>query len=303
VTPAALTGLLVLDKPAGITSHGCVAGVRRALGTRKVGHAGTLDPMATGVLLVGVGRATRLLGYLAGHDKDYEATIRLGLSTVTDDREGEVVSTAEPRSVEAITAEAIEGSVAALRGEIEQIPSSVSAIKVDGKRAHALVRAGEDVRLTARRVRIDRFDVLQIRRGDGWIDVDVAVTCTSGTYVRALARDLGDELGVGGHLTSLRRTRVGGWGVTDAIAWTSLTTSEHPAEFLIPTSEIARRAFPTLEVVDSLAVENGRPVSSYLHSDVTEPTALLSQDGRLLALVGPKPPPSTGVGYLAVFVP
>jgi tRNA pseudouridine55 synthase len=195
-------GLVVVDKPQGWTSHDVVGRTRRLARTRKVGHAGTLDPMATGVLVLGIGKATRLLGHLALTEKQYDGTIRLGQTTVTDDAEGEVVTT---HDASAVTDEAIAAGVATLTGEIQQVPTAVSAVKVDGVRSYARVRAGEDVELKARPVTVSRFEVLA-RRGD---DLDVTVTCSSGTYVRALARDLGAALGVGGHLTALRRTRVG----------------------------------------------------------------------------------------------
>jgi tRNA pseudouridine55 synthase len=195
-------GLLVVDKPAGWTSHDVVGRTRRLARTRKVGHAGTLDPMATGVLLLGIGKATRLLGHLALTDKTYQATIRLGATTVTDDAEGDIV---EVRDASGVSDEALHTHIALLTGDLQQTPSSVSAVKVDGVRSYARVRAGEAVELKARPVAVSRFEVLA-RRGDA---VDVVVDCTSGTYVRALARDLGAALGVGGHLTALRRTRVG----------------------------------------------------------------------------------------------
>src|SRR3954462_13588343 len=195
-------GLLVVDKPSGWTSHDVVGRVRRLAGTRRVGHAGTLDPMATGVLVLGIERATKLLGHLALHDKAYDATIRLGASTVTDDAEGDVLETVDASGVSPAE---IRSGIAALTGNILQSPSAVSAIKVDGKRSYAWVRAGESVELPPRAVTVSRFDVLAIRRQAGVIDVDVAVECTTGTYVRALARDLGAGLGVGGHLTALRR--------------------------------------------------------------------------------------------------
>jgi tRNA pseudouridine55 synthase len=207
-TPAP-DGLLVVDKPAGWTSHDVVGRVRRLARTRKVGHAGTLDPMATGVLVLGIGKATRLLGHLTLTDKAYDATIRLGATTVTDDAEGDVV---EQRDAGEVTDAALAEVVGRLTGAIEQVPSSVSAVKVDGVRSYARVRKGEDVALAARPVVVSRFQVLA-RRGD---DVDVAVECSSGTYVRALARDLGAALGVGAHLTALRRTRVGPFGVDAA---------------------------------------------------------------------------------------
>lgn len=208
-------GLLIVDKDAGMTSHDVVSRCRKLLNTRKVGHAGTLDPMATGVLILGVERATKLLGLLALTTKSYSATIRLGQATATDDAEGETLAVADASG---ITDEQIAAEIARLTGDIQQVPATVSAIKVDGKRAHALVRAGEEVTLAARPVTVSRFEVLARRdvpRGDGgedagaFIDLDVEVDCSSGTYIRALARDLGAALGVGGHLTALRRTAVG----------------------------------------------------------------------------------------------
>jgi tRNA pseudouridine55 synthase len=206
-------GLVVVDKPAGITSHDVVGRCRRIFGTRKVGHAGTLDPMATGVLVVGIERATKILGLLTATDKSYAATLRLGQTTSTEDAEGEVLQTV---SAEVVTDAQIGEAVAGLRGEIAQVPSAVSAIKVNGKRAYQLAREGKAVELGARNVRIDRFDVLAVRRLDGLVDVDVEVDCSSGTYIRALARDVGATVGVGGHLTALRRTRVGGFGLDQA---------------------------------------------------------------------------------------
>lgn len=295
-------GLLALDKPGGITSHGCVGAARRALGTRKVGHAGTLDPMATGVLLLGVGRGTRVLGHLALHDKDYSATIRLGASTVTDDREGEMLAVADSAQVRSTSDEQILQAILPLTGEIDQVPTAISAIKVGGKRAHALVRAGEDVELRARRVTVDRFEVMDIRRGADGIDIDVEVTCSTGTYVRALARDLGSSLGVGGHLTSLRRTRVGAWSLSDCISWDQLADSTDPASLLTPLGEGARRSFPVIEVDASGAVwvEGGRPVRELLTRPLTEVSALVGPTGQLLALVEPS---ERGGSYLAVFVP
>ncbi len=206
-------GLLLVDKPQGWTSHDVVARCRRLLGTRKVGHAGTLDPMATGLLVLAAGKATRLLTYVTGHNKSYEATIRLGEATVTDDAEGQVTASADASG---LTGEAIRAAVTAFVGDIRQRPSAVSAIKVDGQRAYARVRAGEDVVLADRPVTVTRFDVHEIRLGDRVVDVDVTVDVSSGTYVRALARDVGKALGVGGHLTALRRTRVGGLAVEAA---------------------------------------------------------------------------------------
>ncbi|SJN35570.1 tRNA pseudouridine synthase B [Mycetocola reblochoni REB411] len=210
------SGILLVDKPQGLTSHDVVSRVRRVAGTRKVGHAGTLDPMATGLLVVGVNSSTRLLTYLVGADKRYEATILLGRSTASDDADGETVAVADAAQLASVTDVAIDEAVAALTGDIEQVPNAVSAIKVDGRRAYDRARAGEDVQLSARPVRVDRFEVLERRRLADTIELDVVVDCGSGTYIRALARDLGSALGVGGHLTRLRRTRVGGFDVADA---------------------------------------------------------------------------------------
>ena len=251
-------GLVVVDKPAGLTSHDVVSRMRRIAGTRRVGHAGTLDPMATGVLVIGVERATRLLGHLALTEKAYDATIRLGATTVTDDAEGDVLASAD---ASAVTDAAVAAAVAGLTGDIAQVPSAVSAIKVDGKRAYARVRSGEDVALAARPVTVSRFDVLGRRAGPaGTVDLDVTVACSSGTYIRALARDLGAELGVGGHLTALRRTRVGPFDLGAARTLESL--AEDPA--VIPLSTAVDTAFPRREVT---AEEAGR----------------LSHGGRLVA--------------------
>ncbi|MPT14978.1 MAG: tRNA pseudouridine(55) synthase TruB [Microbacterium sp.] len=213
----ATPGILLVDKPGGLTSHDVVARTRRAFGTRKVGHAGTLDPMATGLLVIGIEGATRLLTYIVGAEKTYEATIRLGAVTSTDDAEGEILHRADESALAAIEEAAIDAGVAALTGAISQVPSAVSAIKVDGRRAYDRVRGGEEVVLPARDVVVSRFDVVARRRDDHAIDLDVVVDCSSGTYIRSLARDLGAALGVGGHLTALRRTRVGPFDVRDAV--------------------------------------------------------------------------------------
>ena len=286
------SGLLLVDKPGGITSHGAVAVARRAMGTRKSGHAGTLDPMATGLLILGVERATRLLGHLALHDKEYLATIRLGSATVTDDAEGEVVSTASTDVLDAITEAQIDEGIRGLTGEILQVPSSVSAIKVEGKRSYARVRAGEEVELKSRAVTISIFERTALRRESDSIDIDVRVECTTGTYVRALARDLGNVLGVGGHLTMLRRTRIGTFSVESALVADSLEPHS-----LIPISEAARASFPWVELTseESDHVSHGRRISLTL----SVPTALFSPAGDLLALAE-----SDGdrLRYLAVFV-
>lgn len=276
------SGLVVVDKPTGWTSHQVVARCRRLYGTKKVGHAGTLDPLATGVLLVGVNRATRLLGHLAAHDKSYSATIRLGQATITDDSEGDVISASGADGVELDQVAAV---VATLTGTIRQVPSAVSAIKVDGKRSYARVRAGEEVELAAREVTVSRFDLLGATpaTSDGLavLDLEVVVDCTSGTYIRALARDLGAALGCGGHLTRLRRTRIGNFdlslvGLDDA----GLAGTE-PGP-LLDMAEVARRSFPVVELDAAQAadVRFGRSLELAL---AESPTAVLF-DGELLAL-------------------
>lgn len=233
------SGLVLLDKPQGFTSHDAVAKLRRLLGTRKIGHAGTLDPMATGLLVLGVDAGTKLLQFLVGVDKQYIATIRLGQSTTTDDAEGDVLIS---KSAKQIALEDVLGQIDKLTGDILQIPSKVSAIKVDGKRAYDLVREGKEVELKARPVTVSRFDVLGEPMLDGdFLDLDVIVDCSSGTYIRALARDLGQALGVGGHLTALRRTKVGGYSVGGA----SSLSEEIP---LLALGDAARALFPPLEL-------------------------------------------------------
>lgn len=253
-------GLVVVDKPAGWTSHDVVAKARRILRTRKIGHAGTLDPMATGVLVLGVGRATKLLGHLALTDKEYEAVIRLGVTTVTDDAEGEVV---EERPVDAGPA-ALAAAIATLTGEIDQVPSSVSAVKIDGKRAYARVRSGEEVKLAARRVSVGAFELRERRDRETGApdpagpDLAVRVACSSGTYIRALARDLGASLGCGGHLTYLRRTRVGPFEVADALDLAAF--ADRAAAAVTPLAEAVASAFPVrrVGVDEAAAVTYGR---------------------------------------------
>jgi tRNA pseudouridine55 synthase len=241
-------GLVVVDKPAGRTSHDVVGAMRRLAHTRKVGHAGTLDPMATGVLVLGVGKATRLLHHLVLTDKAYAATIRLGQATVTDDAEGEPVSSASTASV---TDDAVRAAMLPLTGAIEQVPSSVSAIKVDGQRSYQRVRAGAAVELAARPVTVSRFEAHSLRHVGDLLDVDVTVECSSGTYVRALARDLGAALGVGGHLTALRRTRVGPFTLEMARTLDELGTLDDPVT--IPLADAVRRAMPVRAVDDDEA--------------------------------------------------
>lgn len=210
------SGLVIVDKPQGMTSHDVVSKIRRIFSTKKVGHAGTLDPMATGVLVLGLERGTKFLAHMVASTKSYAATIRLGAATTTDDREGEKITSASPDQLAAITDAMISDAVEQFRGSIMQRPAAVSAIKIDGKRAHQRVREGEKIEIPARPVTISRYDILEIRRDASFIDIDVEVDCSSGTYIRSLARDLGEELGVGGHLTALRRTQVGPFTLDNA---------------------------------------------------------------------------------------
>ncbi|HEV7210832.1 MAG TPA: tRNA pseudouridine(55) synthase TruB [Blastococcus sp.] len=277
-------GLLLVDKAGGMTSHDVVAIARRALSVRKVGHAGTLDPMATGLLILGVGAATRLLGYVGGHDKTYEATIRLGQGTVTDDREGDVLSTASAAHLDDA---AISAALAAQTGPLQQVPSSVSAVKVAGRRSYDRVRAGEEVELAPRSVTVHRLDVHRITRPTPeLVDVDVTVACTAGTYIRAIGRDAGAALGVGGHLTALRRTVSGPFAVTDAAP-----VEEAAAALLagggvgfLGLAEAAGRVFATRAVTadESRELTHGRRIPATgapgLH-------AAVDGGGRLVALV------------------
>lgn len=254
-------GLVIIDKPAGITSHDAVRRLRKVAKTRRVGHAGTLDPMATGVLILGLGRATRLLGHLALTNKDYTATIRLGQSTVTDDAEGDIM---EERDATAVTDEAIAREIAKLSGEILQVPTQISAIKVDGKRSYARVRAGEEVELKARPVTVSRFDVIDTDRSQpGVVDLEVEVSCSTGTYVRALARDLGEALGVGGHLTALRRTRVGPFSVESAVTLPEADSDQGVNAFLVSLDDAVTASFPLIEVDEATSdlVLHGIPLS------------------------------------------
>ena len=242
-------GVLLVDKPGGMTSHDVVARARRALGTRKIGHAGTLDPMATGLLILGVEAATRLLTFIVGLDKTYRATIRLGASTDTDDAEG---ATDQVTDASALTIDAVQRSIVALTGRISQVPSRVSAIKIGGRRAYDLVRAGKEVELVAREVTVSRFEIVEHRRPpassgtEKFLDLDVVVDSSSGTYIRALARDLGAALGVGGHLTALRRTRIGPFQVVDALSLDDLAADAEP--LLLSPAAAASAVLDTLEV-------------------------------------------------------
>jgi len=316
-TMATADGLLIVDKPAGWTSHDVVARCRRLCGTRRVGHAGTLDPMATGVLVLGINRATRLLTFLVGCDKTYTATIRLGQSTVTDDAEGEVTAS---HDVAGLTVAAVELAIAGLTGEISQVPSAVSAIKVDGQRSYARVRAGQDVVLRPRLVTVSRFEVLDHRTGTvvglvtaepvsmepvtsgpvvgpvtaepvttehGIWDLDVIVDVSSGTYVRALARDLGAALGVGGHLTALRRTRVGRFGLESAHSIPELEVASESGDIpVISLSAAARDSFESRELTgpEATAVGYGQRIPSSAAGRL-QPIAAFAPDGNLVAML------------------
>ncbi|MGI5403281.1 tRNA pseudouridine(55) synthase TruB [Streptomyces sp. CA-135486] len=276
-------GLVIVDKPSGFTSHDVVAKMRGIARTRRVGHAGTLDPMATGVLVLGVEKATKLLGHLALTEKEYLGTIRLGQNTVTDDAEGEITSSA---NASGISRDAIDAGVATLTGDIMQVPSKVSAIKIDGKRSYARVRGGEEFDIPARPVTVSQFTVYDVREGvaeDGThvVDLVVAVVCSSGTYIRALARDLGAHFGVGGHLTALRRTRVGPYGLDAA-----KTLEQLQKELTVmPIAEAAAAAFPRWDVDEKRARLLINGVRLDMPPYDTAPVAAFGPDGRFLALV------------------
>ncbi|OBK83443.1 tRNA pseudouridine(55) synthase TruB [Mycolicibacter sinensis] len=271
-------GLVIVDKPAGITSHDVVSRCRRFFSTRKVGHAGTLDPMATGVLVIGIERATKILGLLTTSVKSYAATIRLGQTTSTEDADGEVLQTV---SATHLADSQIVDAVSDLRGDILQVPSAVSAIKVAGKRSYQLAREGRAVELPARPVRIDRFEVLAVRRTGQFVDLDVEVDCSAGTYIRALARDLGGELGVGGHLTALRRTRAGSFGLDQARTLEELGDAPRLSYSL---DEACLQTFPRrgLTADESLDASHGRPLAPAGLDGVYAATA---PDGRVIALL------------------
>lgn len=274
-------GLIVVDKSGGMTSHDVVARIRRLARTRRVGHGGTLDPMATGVLVIGVGRATRLLTYVIGADKSYAATIRLGQATVTDDAEGDVIATT-PAGM--LTDEAVRSVLAGLTGEIDQVPSAVSAIKINGQRAYKRVREGESVDLPARRVTVSRLDVLAIRHDrPDVVDVDVEVVCSTGTYIRAIARDAGLALGVGGHLTALRRTAVGGFTLAEAVTLDELERRA-PDVVGLPLAPAADRFFPRRDATaeEAKVLSHGGPLDPVGR---TGPYAVFDPAGGLIAIV------------------
>lgn len=275
-----VSGIALVDKPRGISSHTVVAQARRALGTKKVGHAGTLDPAATGLLVLGVGPGTRLLTFVVGADKSYRATMRLGYGTTTDDAEGEAL--APTGDIEAVSEESVLAAAAALVGEIDQVPSTYSAIKVDGKRAYDLARSGQDVALTSRRVTIHALDIDEVTRGEGVVDVTMRVECSSGTYIRAIARDIGSALGVGGHLTELRRDVVGPFLVEDAVSAEDLTESH-----LLDLASVAQQILPSIELgeVDTEHVRHGRAVDTASWPVDTPVAALSASTGKLVAVV------------------
>jgi len=309
--------VLLVDKPPGITSHDAVARTRKLIGTRKVGHAGTLDPMATGLLVLGVNSSTRLLTWIVGLDKEYTATIRLGAASSTDDADGELTSRASPAALAAVSESDILAAAAALTGDIEQRPSTVSAIKVAGERSYTLAREGRAAPLAARPVTVAAFEVLQVRHitdSDGvWVDVQVRVECSTGTYIRALARDMGESLGVGGHLTALRRTRIGPFSIDSAhplgdslaagsLAAGSLATGPLAgawlANSLLAAADVARQLFPTVTVDAQQATDmtHGKriaidpdAVTGSHHNpakpNAPTPIAVIGPDGRLVGLV------------------
>lgn len=273
-------GLVVVDKPAGMTSHGVVARVRRLAGTRRVGHGGTLDPMATGVLIVAVERATRLLTYVLGSRKRYAATIRLGQSTITDDAEGNVVARADASTA---SESAVRAGLAAMTGEIQQVPSAVSAIKVDGRRSYSRVRSGEEVALAARPVTVYRLDLLALRRpAPELLDLDVDVECSSGTYIRALARDLGAALAVGGHLVALRRSTVGSFTLAEASTLDEL--AERPDPVTLPLSAAAERLLPRRDADydEARVLAHGGQLSTV---GIDGPYAVFDPAGSVVAVV------------------
>ena len=293
---SATDGFVVVDKAGAMTSHDVVAVGRRVLGTRKVGHAGTLDPMATGILILGFGHGTRLLQYITDGDKSYRATIALGASTITDDVEGETISKATQTQIAETSDEQIRTALASMRGVISQRPSSVSAVKVDGKRAHERVRAGEVFELASREVTISQLDVLEIRRGNDAIEVDIEVTCSAGTFIRAIARDLGAALNIGGHLTFLRRTRVASFGEDVANPFEKFKSGDFKTLGLV---DVAKSIFKVRDVTSDEAAELsfGRKISA---SAFTGIYAAISATHELIALLENR---DDGAKPIAVFAP
>lgn len=275
------SGLVLIDKPSGFTSHDVVAKLRKVAGTKRVGHAGTLDPMATGLLLLGVNSATKLLTFLVGADKTYLATIRLGAGTITDDKESEFLEVASGEKIAAVSSEQIIAAIKNLTGKIMQVPSSVSAIKVDGQRAYAKVRGGDEVKLAARAVTVSKFEIRgEIRRSTEFIDLDVEVDCSSGTYIRALARDLGAALGIGGHLTALRRTRIGSYSIDQAQQLEGLEQLK-----ILPLAEAARSQFDSIELTNQevIDIRHGKRLAG--RPEIQEPLAAFDSAGQLVAML------------------
>jgi tRNA pseudouridine55 synthase len=282
------SGLVLIDKPSGWTSHDVVARLRKLAGTRRVGHAGTLDPMATGLLLIGINSATKLLTFLVGESKTYEATIRLGAATITDDKESEYTAVASEDAVRSLDQAAIEAVLETLRGPIEQVPSSVSAIKVDGERAYAKVRSGDEVKLKARPVTIHRFEItgaprLAVDGGNTFLDFDAVIDCSSGTYIRALARDLGSALNVGGHLTALRRTKIGSYLIEQAQELDGLSSENLK---VLPIEQAATQQFQIRELSDQDVIDlrHGKRLRVVGETE-TEPTAAIDSTGKLIAML------------------
>jgi tRNA pseudouridine55 synthase len=271
-------GFLVVDKQPGMTSHDVVSVARRSLGTRKVGHAGTLDPMATGILVLGFNNGTRLLQYITDGDKDYLATMVLGSATVTDDSQGEVINSTDASH---ISDQQVEDEIAKMRGTILQRPSSVSAVKIDGERAYNRVRSGEDVVLPAREVTISSLEILQIRRMDTAIEVDIHVTCSAGTFIRAIARDCGAALGVGGHLNSLRRTRIAGFGLERAVTLDQLKSKDFET---LDIADVARSTFAVREIAldEKIELSFGRALAANPDSSIY---AGIDSSNQLIALL------------------
>ena len=293
---SATDGFVVVDKAGAMTSHDVVAVGRRVLGTRKVGHAGTLDPMATGILILGFGHGTRLLQYITDGDKTYRATVALGAATITDDVEGEVILRATSAQLSAVSDVQIIESLASMRGVISQRPSSVSAVKVDGKRAHERVRAGEVFELASREVTISQLDVLEIRRSEKAIQIDIEVTCSAGTFIRAIARDLGAALNVGGHLTFLRRTRVASFGEDVANSFESFKAGDFKSLGLV---DVAKSIFSVrdLNTQEAQELSFGRKISP---SPSTGIYAAISSENELIALLENR---VDGAKPIAVFAP
>ena len=293
---SATDGFVVVDKAGAMTSHDVVAVGRRVLGTRKVGHAGTLDPMATGILILGFGHGTRLLQYITDGDKSYRATIALGASTITDDVEGAITSKATQSQLTETSDEQIRSALASMRGVISQRPSSVSAVKVDGKRAHERVRAGEVFELASREVTISQLDVLEIRRGNDAIEVDIEVTCSAGTFIRAIARDLGATLKIGGHLTFLRRTRVASFGEDVANPFEKFKSGDFKTLGLV---DVAKSIFKVRDVTSDEAAELsfGRKISASASTGIY---AAISATHELIALLENR---DDGAKPIAVFAP